>query len=344
MKKIFKLILLLFIGLQASAQDIHFSQFEEAPLLLNPALTGYFDGTHRIGLNYKNQWKSVGDPYRTFSLGYDAGLNRGKSSTGYLALGLALYNDVAGDLKLSTLSGQLNLAYHLKINDDQTLAAGLYGGFGQRSIDQAMMQWDNQYDGFSGHDPSLPSGEITPIQNFSYVDFGFGMLWNLKLNATNMTSNDGFKANLGFSVSHVNQPALTFLQGSDEKMDMRISVHGRAQIGVEGSNMAFVPSMLFQMQGTQKEIVPGLMVRYQLREQSKYTGFINDAYLSVGGHFRVGDAVIIHALIELNDLALGISYDLNVSNLTLASSGKGGFEIALRYIITNPNSGNKSLY
>ena len=41
------------------AQDIHFSQFYQSPLNLNPALTGVMNCNHRIVANYRNQWASV---------------------------------------------------------------------------------------------------------------------------------------------------------------------------------------------------------------------------------------------------------------------------------------------
>lgn len=343
MKKILSHIFLLLFAISAFGQDIHFSQFNEAPLLMNPALTGFFDGSHRIGLNYKNQWSAIGNGYTTYALGYDATINKDNSQSGFLAIGMAVFNDVAGDLKFGTLTGQLNIAYHLKINDEQMLSAGLYGGFGQRSIDVGDMQWDNQYDGVSGHDASLSSNETFAFESFSYMDFGFGMNWSMSHNSTNMSSNDGFKTNVGFSVSHVNQPNFEFLSNSDERLNMRINGHAKALIGLSGTNAAIVPMVLVQFQGSQKEILPGFMVRYTLREESKYTGFINDAYLSLGGLYRTSDAIIVNAMIELNDLALGVSYDVNVSRLSNATNGKGGFEVALRYIIKNPN-GNRSFY
>ena len=38
------------------AQDLHFSQFYEAPLIRNPALAGLFDGDVNVQLVYRNQW------------------------------------------------------------------------------------------------------------------------------------------------------------------------------------------------------------------------------------------------------------------------------------------------
>ena len=37
-------------------QDMHFSQFYNNPLNLNPAQAGLFDGSHRFTANYRGQW------------------------------------------------------------------------------------------------------------------------------------------------------------------------------------------------------------------------------------------------------------------------------------------------
>ena len=59
----------------------------------------------------------------------------------------------------------------------------------------------------------------------------------------------------------------------------------------------------------------------------------------MGGYYRVGDAVVIATQLELKDIALGFSYDINVSGLTPATAGRGGFEVFLRYVIPGPEFG-----
>ena len=61
-----------------SGQDIHFSQFNNTPLIINPALTGVFNGNHRVFLNYKDQWRSIGAPYKTYAISYDVVLFKEK--------------------------------------------------------------------------------------------------------------------------------------------------------------------------------------------------------------------------------------------------------------------------
>jgi len=79
-----------------------------------------------------------------------------------------------------------------------------------------------------------------------------------------------------------------------------------------------------------------MMIRYLLRPQSKYTGFIKETAILFGGHYRTGDAFIPSVMIEMANYAIGISYDVNISSLKTVSSGKGGVEIVLRYINPNP--------
>ena len=56
----------------------------------------------------------------------------------------------------------------------------------------------------------------------------------------------------------------------------------------------------------------------------------------VGTHLRFKDAFIPSVQLEVAEYTLGFSYDMNVSGLKSATSGKGGFEISLRYGNPNP--------
>ncbi len=69
-KLLYKIVMVLFAvsyQLPATAQDIHFSQFFEAPLLRNPSLAGIFTGDVRVQAVYRDQWNSITDAYRTTS-------------------------------------------------------------------------------------------------------------------------------------------------------------------------------------------------------------------------------------------------------------------------------------
>ena len=71
MKQLLRHISLLLAALHlltaVRAQDIHFSQFFEAPLLRNPSLAGIFTGDIRVQAVFRDQWTSVTNAYKTGS-------------------------------------------------------------------------------------------------------------------------------------------------------------------------------------------------------------------------------------------------------------------------------------
>ncbi len=48
-------------------QDIHYSQFHNAPFNINPALTGVSRGDIRVMGNFRTQWQSVPLDYLTYT-------------------------------------------------------------------------------------------------------------------------------------------------------------------------------------------------------------------------------------------------------------------------------------
>ncbi|MEW6470026.1 MAG: PorP/SprF family type IX secretion system membrane protein [Bacteroidota bacterium] len=306
------------------SQDIHFSQFSETQSLLNPAMTGVTTDIKGV-LNYRNQWKTVASPYSTF--GASAELRNKKEKFAY---GLNFYSDKAGDASLSTLQGNINLAGHIPLNERNKLSGGLYIGFAQRSVNPGVLKWESQYNG-SAYDPNLASGEVFAQTRYTYPDAGIGLAYSFGQGEMYIRSNDAFKFNIGFSLHHLNRPKLSFL-GSAEKMDMKYLVNGGLLIGIKNTPLDIVPSFMYAMQGPARELIFGGMLKYMIKEDSKYTGYVKGQFLSLGAFYRNKDALILAMMLEIGQYAIGISYDVNTSTLKNASDYKGGFEIALRFI------------
>ena len=49
---------MLLMTLVLKAQDVHFSHIHASPTIMNPAMTGLFDGDLRLILNYRSQWNN----------------------------------------------------------------------------------------------------------------------------------------------------------------------------------------------------------------------------------------------------------------------------------------------
>jgi type IX secretion system PorP/SprF family membrane protein len=344
-RTILSLLVFMVAIIGAKAQDVHFSQFNNAPMIMNPALTGAFNAEHRIIANYRTQWGTIAKPYTTYALSYDAGILK-SSNAGFLGIGLQLFADKAGDLRMGVMQANLSVAYHLKAGANHFITAGIQGGYSQRSINESAMMWDSQYDptATDGYNSTLPSNETMDFNSFGLADFSAGLLWTFKNNATNMSSNDQIKGNLGFALFHVNQPKKTFYDLMEKKMFMKYAIHTNIHFGIPGTSMAIVPSASVYVQGPAKEILAGSLFRFRLQESSKYTNFVSETALSIGAHYRFGDAIVASAQFEIKNWLLGVSYDINTSKLSAASKSMGGLEIAIRYMTPIFKKSDKSLY
>src|ERR1700685_3150747 len=94
-KILVSLTLMMLVIQQGFAQDLHFSQFFEAPLLRNPSLAGIFTGDYRIQGVYRDQWNSITDGYRTGSFNGEYKMHIGKSDD-FLTVGMQILYDKAG--------------------------------------------------------------------------------------------------------------------------------------------------------------------------------------------------------------------------------------------------------
>jgi len=93
--------LLLFTTSVLHAQDIHWTQFTMSPLTLNPAFTGDFEGTFRIGGIYRDQYNFVrgrnpgGKGFRTPSFFVDVPIIMLRKRD-WVSAGIVAYADKAG--------------------------------------------------------------------------------------------------------------------------------------------------------------------------------------------------------------------------------------------------------
>lgn len=329
---IFSLVILGSATLQA--QDVHFSQITETPLLLNPSQAGLGHDV-RASINYKDQWRSVvSAPYKTISASADFALLKKKSGS-HLGVGVNFFNDKAGDANMATTMGQVHVAGIIAMNTSNLLSVGLVAGYGQRSLNYSALSWGNQYDG-QQYNSGLSSGEALTYSGFSYLDIGAGASWLFSAGNATMTSKDARIFNIGVAVHHLNKPAYSFYGEGSNKLPMKIVFHGNAAIGMRNTNLILEPSYFVAIQGGHREITPGVMFKYVLGQSSMYTGAKKSSAFSIGAFFRVNDAIVPMVRYEFTNWSIATSYDINVSGLTAASRARGGFEVSLRFMTPNP--------
>lgn len=237
---------------------------------------------------------------------------------------------------MGTTQANLSGSCQVYIDRYTKFGGGLQVGYAQRSIDYTALQWGNQFDG-QAYNSSLSSRENTTSNSYAYPDVAAGVIWTYNNSAgmKRVVENNDLKVNVGLSLFHISQPKYSFI-GNNEKLNMKFVMHGDILLSVPYSNVGFVPGFMFYKQGRPSEIYVGSLVRYKLRQKSKYTRDKSSSALSVGAYYRAKDAAALAFLLEYSNYAVGMSYDVNTSSLKTASVGRGGFELTIRYIAANP--------
>jgi type IX secretion system PorP/SprF family membrane protein len=318
-----------------TAQDIHFSQYLQAPLLINPALTGVFEGSHRAILNYRSQGKAMGAPYTTMAFSYDTHIKKDRlRKNSYLGLGLYAFQDVAGDSKLTQSQVAAALSGVIKLDEANSLSLGLKGAYVKSSVTLDNLRWGNQFDG-TGYNGALSSQETRGMQSFGLFDVSTGIVWQYRKDAKTFRNGNEFsKFDLGVSYNHVNRPSQKFL-GFSEKLNAKIIVHSSTEFDLKDSKYAIIANAYYVKQGKLKEIVLGASVKYFFSKKvAKYTGYGSHSALVIGSSFRFKDAIIPTLMYEREDFTIGMSYDFKISSLS-SISRSGGYEIVLRYTMGN---------
>ena len=304
------LVFLLFLSRNLNAQDIHFSQFNNTPLIINPALTGYSDYNLRFGLSYRNQGKSISIPYKTYLAFIDASLSPQFLKRGKLGIGGMFYNDRAGDGNLQNTTAMLYTSYSKGFNRYNTFVGtiGIAIGLINKSVNASGLLFGSQWDGTS-FDQSLPNNENFVKNSIFSIDFNFGALISYSVS-------EKFKLHIGSSLSHINKPKVSFFE-SDNRLEHKIIIHGGLYYELN-DELNITPGFFYSTQSNTSEIVFGTNFLYGKKELK----------LNCGIWYRYSRDIIPLIGINYNQYNLSFSYDINISKLHPASNYSGGMEIS----------------
>ena len=303
---------------RVSAQDINFSQFYELPLLRNPALSGIFTGDIRATAAYRSQWGSVTVPYQTQALGTD--LKFAVNEVDYLAVGLQITNDVAGDSRMGKTQALPSLTYHKSINGnkDTYLSLGFLGGAVQQRFDPSRLKFDDQFVN-GAYSPTNPTRQYFTNSNRTYYDAAVGLLFSSILGSD-------VKYYVGASYFHFTEPKVAFLPTTDVRLNKKLMVNA----GLSAPTGEFDRFILYTdvfTQGGNRQVQGGFMYKHDLVQEDE-----DNSYSLSGGVFlRWNDAVMPVVKLDYYKLGVGLTYDVNISKLRAASQARGAFELTLSY-------------
>ncbi|MBL7780161.1 MAG: PorP/SprF family type IX secretion system membrane protein [Saprospiraceae bacterium] len=327
--RFFLIVFALLPATLTQGQDIHFSQFGNSPLNLNPGLAGVFGGDLRFVGNYRSQWRSVPVPYTTFSGSVENKVYLTKGRYDRFLTGSLLVNyDRQGSLHLTSLQIGIPLALTLPIAKTNFLTLGATPAFGQRAFDQSKINFGNQWDGCA-FDGSINPNEDLLLQNTSlkYFDLSAGMNFRMQ----GLTKRN--RLDVGAAMHHINRPyhdfwSSTLSDPGNVRLYNKLSVYGLGLVQIR-SNFDLMLQASYQKQGGYSEIVYGGGLRFHLNQRP-----YRELSLQVGADYRsrYQDALIPHVEVLYRTWMLGVTYDVNFwSDVNLVTNRRGGPEISLTY-------------
>lgn len=316
-----------------SAQDIHFSQFGNSPLNLNPGLTGAFGGDMRFVANYRNQWRVSSTPlvpYLTFAGSVENKIyyNKGKYDR-YITAGVLFDYDRQGDLRLTSTQIGIPISFTHVLGRNRFITVGVTPAFGQRAFSTNSISFDAQWIDCV-YDPSADVRENQLFQNTSLKYFDLSAGANLRF----QSDQDRTRLDFGGGMHHINRPNHDFWNYDLSEEPGQVRLRSKMSLYAIGlvqltEAMDIVGQVQYQKQGAYQNLVYGLGGRFHLN-RNKY----EELALQIGVDFRhrYSDAFIPHAEILWRTWTLGFSYDMNSwSEVKKASNGRGGPEVSLIY-------------
>jgi type IX secretion system PorP/SprF family membrane protein len=199
----------------------------------------------------------------------------------------------------------------LRVTEDTAIQAG----FIQRRFDPSKLTFGDQWNPVTGN-PDAATADMLRKNSSASFDAGAGVLF--------YDAQPGKKANLfaGFSLSHITKPVDQFSAFGDQVIPIRYTGHAGLRLSISDI-FSITPNILYLRQGTAEEKMIGAYA--QMRAAS-------ETDLLLGVNYRIKDAVSPYFGFTHKNLVLGLSYDVNTSDLGKLARGSNSFEISLTYI------------
>lgn len=294
-----KLILALVVmavltGKLYAQQDPYYSFFMFNKMAYNPAYAGSKDAICVTGL-YKHQWTGYQGAPETQTININAPI---KQKNG---IGFGIINDKLGYER--SINATFSYARKFNIGSTGVLAAGLAGGFMQKSLDGTKLNPLTP----PGQDPKIPVSKESDIQ----PDFAAGLYY---------TNTALYNLNVGLSATHLKPSEITYTTVGGATSTIVLRTHTYVTAGIEyplSGSMTLEPNLLVKNDLTKWQVDANCFL------------LINNKFRP-GIMYRSGDAITAQLGLKMsNNFHFGYSYDFTTSKILNFSSGS--HEIYMTY-------------
>lgn len=289
------LLCILCYSLMNAQNNIHFTQYYNAPMTLNPALTGQFNDAFRATAIMRQQWSGLStlssSEYlmKTASGSFETSLLKRR-----LGIGLCILNDETGSSIFNSYRGYFSLSYAQRIGDNY-LSIGVQPMFNLSSLDRTKLDFGK-------------IDESNFNDNVSYFDLNAGINYHHDFGF--------FLADFGASATHLLQPKEQFSKvPTKERIPMFYKAYATFKDWEIVNKLELHPGIFVGFQANTTNIVYGSNISYKLFEVK---GQASKIYLGLWGR---SNRTNVESIIGLFGIGFGkttfmASYDYNTTFAT----------------------------
>jgi len=332
---ILAILSIVFFTSKTFAQDPVFSQFYNAPLYLNPAISGDFEDFF-VNISHRSQYRSLVFPYNTTQVSMIAPLYQDKHRRpeGHLGdVGVSMYTDVAGEGdNFKSTGANASFAYNVQLATDNInrLTFALQTGIINRRINTDVLKWGEQYSDLIGFDPNVVPADLDLIKNSTILDISAGVFWRYY---SSVDSRKIRSIYAGYAAGHLNHADQSVIEGQKDNLPLLHKINGGIVFALS-EKFTLSGNFLTLLQDWENQTNIGVYAGYKLPVNS--SGVWSNMITRVGVWHRWKDSFIASVEFLTDNLQLGFSYDWNVTSLKYNNRGTGAYEISIGYKFFQP--------
>lgn len=340
-KNIIGIVCLIIFGISIDstlAQDVGFTQFYASPLFINPAMAGSFNGSYRVGILYRDQYRSALDrPFKTFTASGDVKFNLSsvkEKNPDLFALGIMFYSDRVGIFDLNTTSIAVSGAFHKSLNKkkNQYLSGGIQFNLTHKSLNFEDLYFQDQFNAIDGY--TLSTGEFLPVNNFGFGNLALGLNHSI-------TPNKRTSFSVGIAVFNLLNQNISFYEKQDiPNPNVNLDVFLKSKLVVNAAAsfqtadyVYLDPRLLYAQQGDIKFLTLINLFKYKLPRSEGKTIYAGPGLKFTDNISNFGlESVVLSAGFEYKGLLIGLSYDHNTNSIIAGRKGLNSFEFSIIYL------------